>query len=134
MPHAGLALETEADLARNTARWSAALSDGDGGRAAAVYADDALLLPPEGDVVSGRQAIERFWRSGIDIGLRSVELEPLERGGTGSIVYEHGRYRMDLAQANGERNVERGPYLLVHAQADDGIWHWAVTSFGAATA
>jgi ketosteroid isomerase-like protein len=71
--------------------------------------------------------------SGIDIGLRSVELEPLERGGTGSIVYEHGRYRMDLAQAYGEPKVERGPYLLVHAQADDGTWRWAVNTFGTPT-
>ena len=134
MPHADLALERKADFARNTARWSAALSEGDGVRAAAVHTDDALLLPPEGDVVSGRQAIERFWRSGIDIGLRAVELEPLERRGTGPTVYEHGRYRMDLEQANGERTVERGPYLLVHTQADDGTWHWAVISFGAAAA
>jgi ketosteroid isomerase-like protein len=134
VPHAGLALKSEADLARNTARWSAGLSDGDGVSAAAVYADDALLLPPEGDVISGRQAIERFWQSGIDIGLRSVELEPVGRGASGSIVYEHGHNRMDLAQANGESKVERGSYVLVHAQADGGTWHWAVTSFGAATA
>ena len=129
MPHARVAFESEADLARNTARWSAALSDGDGVSAAAVYADDALLLPPEGDVISGRRAIERFWRSGIEIGLRAVELEPLERGGTGSSFYEHGRYRMDLPQAHGEPKVERGSYVLVHVQADDGAWRWAVNTF-----
>jgi ketosteroid isomerase-like protein len=130
VPRADLAHETDVEIAAHTGRFSAALTDGDGARAAAVYGEDALLLPPAGGVISGRTAIARFWRSGIEIGLRGVELEPLGCGGAGAVLYEHGRYRMLLAPIDGRSNVERGPYIVVHVRADDGSWHWAVSTFG----
>ena len=121
----------EAEIAANTERFSAALGSGDGAGAATVYVEEALLLPPTGDVISGREAIERFWRSGIEIGLRAVELEPLGRAGMGSVVYEHGRYRMLLSPAAGRSKVQRGAYVVVHVRvADDSSWHWAVSTFG----
>lgn len=122
----------EAEIAANTERFSAALGSGDGAGAATVYVEEALLLPPTGDVISGREAIERFWRSGIEIGLRAVELEPLGRAGMGSVVYEHGRYRMLLALVDDRSKVERGAYVVVQVQADeDSPWRWAVNAFGA---
>lgn len=131
MAHLVLAHDVEAEIAANTRRFSAALASGDVSGAATVYAEDALLLPPTGEVISGREAIERFWRSGIEIGLRAVELEPLGRGGAGSVLYEHGRYRMLLAQVEGRSRVERGPYVVVHIQAGEGgSWHWAVSVVG----
>ena len=132
MPHVSLAHDTEAKIAANTDRLSAALASGDGAGIAAVYVDDAFLLPPTGDVISGRDAIERFWCGGIEIGLRAVELKTLERGGAGSVRYEHGHYRMLLAGEDGHSEVERGPYVVVHVQVHDGSWRWAVKTFGGA--
>jgi ketosteroid isomerase-like protein len=100
--------------------------------APAIYVDDAFLLPPTGDVISGRDAIERFWSSGIEIGLQSVELEALTRGGAGPVLYERGRYRILFAAEHSRPQVECGPYVLVHVQGQDGSWRWAVTTFGQA--
>jgi ketosteroid isomerase-like protein len=134
VPRFELAHRAETEITANSDRFSAALESGDGLGAAMVYAEEALLLPPTGDVISGREAIERFWRSGIEIGLRTVELEPLGRGGTGSVMYEHGRYRMLLELVDDRSKVERGAYVVVQVQADeDSPWHWAVNAFGATT-
>lgn len=132
MLRVGLAREIEAEITANTERFSAALASGDGTGAVGAYADDALLLPPTGDVISGREAIERFWRGGIEIGLHAVELERRGRGGAGPVLYEHGRYRMRLALVDDRSKVERGSYVVVHVQADDGSWRWAVSAFGSA--
>jgi ketosteroid isomerase-like protein len=133
MRRVGLMQGTEADIAANSERFSAAMSTGDCARAAAVYGEDAVLLPPTGDVIRGRPAIERFWRSGVEIGLHAVEFERFGRGGTGSVVYEHGRYRIAITRVDGRAQVERGPYVVVHVQADEnGSWHWAVNVFGGA--
>lgn len=121
--------EMEAEIVALAERFRGSLDRGDGTGAAAIYGEDALLLPPTGAVISGRSAIERFWWGGIEVGLRAVEFEAVGRGGAGSVFYEHGRYRMLLARADG-RNVERGPYIVVHVQSDDGSWHVAVTTFG----
>ena len=127
-----LAHQIETEIAASTERFAAALEGGDGAGAARAYADEAILLPPTGDVICGREAIERFWRSGIEIGLRAVELEPLGRGSTGSVTYEHGRYRMLLAPVDDRSRVERGGYLVVLVRAgENGSWRWAVNAFGA---
>jgi uncharacterized protein (TIGR02246 family) len=123
----------DAEIAAMTERFHAALASRDGTGAAAVYGEDALLLPPAGDVISGRRAIERFWSGGIEVGLRAVELHTVGRGGAGSVLYEHGGYRMVLGRADGRPKVERGPYVVVHVQSEDGLWRWAVNTFGRPT-
>jgi uncharacterized protein (TIGR02246 family) len=121
----------EVEIAANTGRFSAALTDGNGARAAAIYSEDALLLPPTGDVIAGRDAIERFWQSGIEVGLRTVELKVLGRAGADAVLHERGYYRMRFAPVAGRARVEHGPYILVHVRAgDDGSWRWVVAALG----
>ena len=42
--------------------WSAAFNKGDAAAIAAMYAEDAYVLPPGHDMVKGRAAIEAFWK------------------------------------------------------------------------
>ncbi|MGC2199122.1 MAG: SgcJ/EcaC family oxidoreductase [Stellaceae bacterium] len=42
--------------------WTAAFNKGDAAAVAAMYAEDAYVLPPGADMVKGRAAIEGFWR------------------------------------------------------------------------
>ncbi len=105
------------------------ISHGDARLAASVYHVDALLLSPTGDLVSGRPAIERFWQSGIDVGLGSLELQPLSQAMSEALAYELGRFRMVVGRAAGRTAVERGRYLIVHVQSQ-GSWRWAVSAFG----
>jgi ketosteroid isomerase-like protein len=126
-----LAAELEVEIAATSGRFSAALTSGDGPGASAVYVEDAVLLPPAGDAISGRDAIARFWQGGIEIGLHAVELDALGRGGVGPVLYEHGRYRMRFAPTGGRLRVERGPYILVHVRTGpDGSWQWGVAALG----
>ena len=120
----------DTEILARTRRFGEAVGRRDATGAAAVYSEDALLLPPAGDVISGRGAIERFWSGGIEIGLRAVQLETAGQGGAGSVLYEHGGYRMRLVGGDGHSLVERGPYVVVHVQSEDGAWRWAVTTFG----
>jgi uncharacterized protein (TIGR02246 family) len=41
--------------------WMAAFNKGDGTAVAALYAEDAYLLPPGGDMIKGRDKIAAFW-------------------------------------------------------------------------
>jgi ketosteroid isomerase-like protein len=132
VPHIGLAPDTETQIAANSERLSAALTRGDGDGAAAVYVENAFVLPPTGDVISGRGAIERFWSGGIEVGLRTVQLDTLERTDAGGVLYEHGLYRMLFVADQSRPRVECGPYVVVHVQDQDGSWRWAVTTFGQA--
>ncbi len=60
---AGLALaQTAATIQKLDDAWSDAFNKGDAAAIAAMYAEDAYLLPPGHDMVKGRAAIEGFWK------------------------------------------------------------------------
>jgi ketosteroid isomerase-like protein len=118
-----------AEIDASTERFLQELARGDAAAAASTYDEHAILLPPAGEAVRGRKAIESFWKSGIEIGVRALELEPLERGEAGRLVYEVGRYRMVMQWAEDQRTLERGAYVVLHRQDPDGSWRRAVDTF-----
>jgi ketosteroid isomerase-like protein len=111
----------EAEINASTERFLQELARGEAAAAASTYDEDAILLPPAGEAVRGRKAIESFWQSG--------NLEPLERGEAGRLVYEVGRYRMVMQGAEDQPTLERGAYVVLHRQDPDGSWRRAVDTF-----
>lgn len=63
--------------------WTAAFNKGDAAAVAALYAEDAYVLPPGSAMVKGRPAIEAFWRQAAqqmtDAKLTTVDVLPLGR-------------------------------------------------------
>ena len=116
-------------LAENRASFVAALAGGDAKAAAAVYAGNARLLAPSAELVRGSEAIEAFWRAGLEAGIRAAELRAVELDRHDGLAYEIGRYALQLEPAEGGTVVDRGNYLLVHERQEDGSWRWAVEMF-----
>jgi uncharacterized protein (TIGR02246 family) len=63
--------------------WTAAYNKGDAAAVAALYTEDAYVLPPGSAMVKGRAAIEAFWRQAAqqmtDAKLTTVDVLPLGR-------------------------------------------------------
>jgi uncharacterized protein (TIGR02246 family) len=63
--------------------WTAAFNKGDAAAGAALYTEDAYVLPPGSAMVKGRAAIEAFWRQAAqqmsDAKLTTVDVLPLGR-------------------------------------------------------
>ena len=63
--------------------WTAAFNKGDTAAVAALYTEDAFVLPPGSAMVKGRAAIEAFWRQAAqqmsDAKLTTVDVLPLGR-------------------------------------------------------
>jgi uncharacterized protein (TIGR02246 family) len=64
--------------------WTAAFNKGDAAAVAAMYIEDAYVLPPGAEMVKGRAGIEAFWREATqqmgDAKLTTVDLLPLGPG------------------------------------------------------
>jgi ketosteroid isomerase-like protein len=118
--------DTDAAIHESREAFVEALSRGDGTAASEVYAADARLLPPSGELIAGRGAIESFWLTGIDAGLSAVDLVLLELVSDDRMAYEIGRYELRLRPAEGGQVAETGKYVLIHRQQDDGAWYRAV--------
>src|SRR5262245_17472379 len=59
------------------AQYVTATNQGDSEALTALYAEDAVLLPPDHEPIQGREAIGAFWRQGTDEGLevRTLRIE-----------------------------------------------------------
>jgi uncharacterized protein (TIGR02246 family) len=64
--------------------WTAAFNKGDAAAVAAMYTEDAYLLPPGTDIVKGRAGIEAFWGQAAqqlgDMKLMTIDVLPLGSG------------------------------------------------------
>lgn len=111
----------------------AALRRGDAATACAVYAEEATLLPPSAELVRGRDAIEAFWRAGLETGVADAAYEPLTLELVGELAYEIGRYTLRLCVEEGGTVVDHGKYVLLYARLVDGSWRRTVEMFSPET-
>jgi ketosteroid isomerase-like protein len=73
-------------------KFMAAFSRGDAAGCAALYTEQGQLLPPNSDVIAGKQAIQTFWQSAMHMGITAVKLETAEVEGHGNTANEVGTY------------------------------------------
>ncbi len=85
-------------LAAAAAKWEAAFNAGDSRAVAALYADDALLLPPDAEQVQGRDRIRAFWDDFIAEGM-AIDLTPLRAEMVGDTAYEVGQFAVTVPDA-----------------------------------
>jgi uncharacterized protein (TIGR02246 family) len=97
-------------------RYVTASNEGDAEALAALYADDALLLPPDHEPIVGREAIVEFWRQGTDSGL---EVSTLRLEVDGDVAYLIGRYRLPPTP---DEDADSGQYVLCLKRQTDGAW------------
>lgn len=86
---------------------------------AALYTDDAKILPPGSPMASGTSAIKDFWDAVFGLGFRQVSLETGSVDGGGELAAEVGRFH--LSGQNGDEKMEAsGKYVVVWK--NDGGW------------
>jgi len=94
---------------------------------AALYTENAVLLPPNSEIIRGRQGIKEFWDASIQMGVKDCVLTTVELSGSGDIVNEMGKYALKI-QPKGQEPVEdKGKYVVVWKLTADG-WklHWDI--------
>ena len=111
----------EAAIRAQTTAWVKAYNGGDAKTAAALYAEDALLMPPGKPGVSGRAAIEAFLAKDI-AGSKAAGVvfnanPKTDVGVSGDMGWESGTYTATIKGAV----VEAGKFLSV-SRKKDGKW------------
>lgn len=90
----GAVASTQDEIAAATAEWVKLYNAANLAGVAALYADDAKLLPPNSDFVSGREQITAVWQGMMDSGAKSCKLSTLEVTGLGDSAVEVGTYEI----------------------------------------
>jgi uncharacterized protein (TIGR02246 family) len=113
------------------ARHVAAVTAGDADGAAALFAPDAVLLPPGQPAVHERVAI-RAWFTHLFAHFRvqSFTLQPGAVDGRGDIAIEHGVWNASFSPRDGSSELRgSGTYLTIYGRLADGSVRMAYDTF-----
>jgi uncharacterized protein (TIGR02246 family) len=117
-----LARADETALRRALDAYFDAATSGDTARWAALYATDAVILPPNSATVEGRGAIET-WLRALPVVIAEAHGEALEVDGNRDLAYVRGTYAMSMQVPGGTQPVrQEGKLLQIYLRQPDGTW------------
>jgi uncharacterized protein (TIGR02246 family) len=96
---------------------------------AALYTENATLLPPGQPAITGRQNIQGFWQGFLDAGASDAKLKSIQISGSGDLAYEVGEYSAMMPQPSGGTAPGTGKYLVVFERQQDGTLKMAADMF-----
>ncbi len=93
---------------------------------ATLYTDEAVLMPPNEQAATGKQAIESWFQTSFDQFTAELTLSAVELQVAGDWAFERGTYTISLTpKADGESIEDTGKYVVISQKQADGSWKLA---------
>ena len=106
-----------------------AFNRGDAAGCAAVYTDDASIMPPDSPILTGKQAAQGYWQAVMDMGIKSVALQTMDLEDHGDTAIERGAATLDIQAEEGKTIQATAKFVVIWKRQDDGAWKWDVDCF-----
>jgi uncharacterized protein (TIGR02246 family) len=118
-------------------RFAAAYAALDAERVSRVYAEDALMLPPGGDLRRGRAVIRDHYAKGFESDqrrghTRRITFELVARDTAGNLRNDVGYYTILTREPSGHEERFRGKFLKIWRRDGDGVWRIRMESYSPA--
>jgi uncharacterized protein (TIGR02246 family) len=112
----GGAADLRAQIAKMDQAWQTAYNKGDAAAVTALYANDAKVMAPGGEPVSGTKAIQAYFAADIAQGAKNT-LTTGDIVGFGDFALATGGY---VATAADGKHLDHGPYMTLYKKVDGG--------------
>jgi uncharacterized protein (TIGR02246 family) len=113
-------LDVQSAVRELTQDYVTAFNTGNYDQAAALFAADGFLMPPQREAVQGQKAIELMLRELREAGYQNVRVETIRVEQSGDMAVAIGRYTVAIQQANGTTIADRGKFVQSWRRL--GIW------------
>ena len=94
----------------------------DAAAVASLHTEDAVVLPPNLEMIKGREAIQNATTAEINAGGTDLALTTLDVYGSGDFAYEIGRYALKVKQDGQIIMQDSGKYIVVWEQVSKDNW------------
>jgi ketosteroid isomerase-like protein len=84
----------------------------DVGKIVGLYAENTTFMPPNRPVIRGKDSLKGFYQDLVN-NATGLQLTVGEVSGSGTLAYETGTYEMNVKDAKGQPEHDRGKYLFI---------------------
>ena len=105
--------KTDPALDKLTSEFAAAFNAKDAEKVASFYADDAVVMPPNEPLITGRTSIEARYEREFRLGLTSLQLRPMESALAGTHAFEVGTSAVSWDSPAGRLSTS-GKYVVIY--------------------
>jgi ketosteroid isomerase-like protein len=110
--------------------WATAAGAKDVDKTVAFYADDAVVLPPNAERATTKEAIRKIWKDLLTDAKVTWKANKVEVARSGDIGFIIGSYEVAMNDVvTGKPVNERGKYLEVWQKQTDGSWKCGADMF-----
>jgi len=118
-----VAQTTATEIGKAKQQYLDALNEGDAAMLARLSTERSVLLPPNAEMIEGREAIEKYWRSVFAAGLKDISARTVRVDEYGDdAAREIGRVRVN---APAPRDVIEGKYVIIWRKSGE---NWLLDS------
>ena len=127
------AVQVRKSIEEACAKYSAAIREGNVAGVVDAYTVDATLVPPDGEILKGKQAIEELYRKFFQMGMKDIAFTTIEVGGSGDTAYEIGKTKVRIQPEGQAAMMDSTKYLVIWKRQADGAWkvHVDIWNFSA---
>ena len=99
-----------------------AINDKDVAKIVDLYAEDTTFMPPNRPIIRGKDSLKAFYQDLVS-GANGLQLKVDEVSGSGQLAYQTGTYEMEVKNAKGQPERDRGKYLFI-LRSMGGNWRY----------
>lgn len=110
----------EARVTEGNTAWNAAFNSGNAEALAALYQDDATLVPPTGTTVQGKTAIREFWNGLFKAGFKDHKIELISVRQEGALLIAVAKWQASGPADNGSIKQYGGQLVNILETQPDG--------------
>jgi len=104
------------------AKYSEAIREGNLAGVVDAYTVDATLVPPDGEILNGKQAIEELYKKFFQMGMKDIAFTTIEVGGSGDTAYEIGKTKVRIQPEGQAAMIDSTKYLVIWKRQADATW------------
>ena len=113
-----LPIDIRAAIATTINRFIEHFKSGDAAGMADLYTQEGQVLPPNNNFITGHQAIQAFWQSLMDMGIKEAQLEIVEVESYNDTAIEVSKFTLLDEQG---QVLNKGKYIVIWKQIQ-GRW------------
>ena len=94
-------------------QWEDNFDSGDLAAFATHYTEEAKVLPPNNQIVTGRESIQEFFQAFYDAGGRDLHLTVIDLHVSGDMAHDVGKYTLTIKPEEGEAISDSGKFVTI---------------------